>query len=290
MSNNDSSSARADASTAFGAFHHRHWISNVAPAAPPTTQPARPSLTSHHIPDEMLDPRLFEYLIDRAAGPPVLAFHYDLNNGNNTWDMSSGELTNDFAHPFAAPSPHGPLPVVAAAVPPPPSAVNAPPLVLLTDEAVPGRPSHRRYTNLLPIPAGVEPRYWHKLYNRADSAIRHRDPALGAASLVDGSTRHRAFELLATDVKRSLDMGASESQQVKNAAVRTASLGWTPDSPVVRELASQGITLAKSTWPGPSSSRTRGTRMADSGSHGSVASRALVMAHRDWAGSEGNQI
>lgn len=91
---------------------------------------------------------------------------------------------------------------------------------------------------------------WHKLYNRADSAIRHRDPAIAAASLVDGSTRHRAFELLATDVKRSLDMGASASQQVKNAAVRTASLGWTPDLPVVRELASQGITLAKSTWPG----------------------------------------
>jgi len=176
-----------------------------------------------------------------------------------------------------------------------------------------GLPSRRSYTNLLPIPAGVDKRCeclfprasspsrpirqlshfapgsaprslapssttpnrnpladpsftdWHKLYNRADSAIRHADPALGAPSLANGDTRRRAFELLAGDVKRSLNPRVSEAQERKNLALRVASLDWAPDTPLVRELQANGIRLAKSTWPGAAQLPFTGDGGADGG-------------------------
>ncbi|SPQ17699.1 44ba39a6-13d8-44fd-b8d9-5b318aa25045 [Thermothielavioides terrestris] len=147
------------------------------------------------------------------------------------------------AAPIAAPVPPA---IPAAPVVAPPAPIAAPPL---SDEQQLGQAPRSAAQHSLPCPPGVDPRYWQKVYNRADSLVRDR--AAAQQDRLSRATYRRALELLVSDVVRSLDRrgGLARATLAKRAALRAASMSWQPNEPIIQFLQQHGIMLAMSTWP-----------------------------------------
>ncbi|KAK4249276.1 hypothetical protein C7999DRAFT_30331 [Corynascus novoguineensis] len=127
--------------------------------------------------------------------------------------------------------------------------------ILLSDEEIGKRPPGRRLKGDDPVPPNVDPRYWYKCYNRADSVYANKLSRVGAKAAIEtGKTRQLAYELLARDVAGSLTAGPArsgkrgEERAEKNKWLRVASLTWNADTQIVRHLSKRGIVLARSDW------------------------------------------
>lgn len=109
------------------------------------------------------------------------------------------------------------------------------------------------------------------MYNRANSAIYDRyGAALQGEAQVKGVTRQLAYEKLTKDVAMSLAPGTKADPQEAKDALQIASLtyvhtthhiehwrdwwltwlfnSWTPETQIVRRLASRGIRLLRTDW------------------------------------------
>ncbi|KAH6853263.1 hypothetical protein B0I37DRAFT_348733 [Chaetomium sp. MPI-CAGE-AT-0009] len=103
----------------------------------------------------------------------------------------------------------------------------------------------------IPVPPNIDPRYWRKVYNRADSRVADGwPPATTRQARADGLTRQLAYELLAQDVAKSLATQNPQSDRgTKDRHLRAASLRWVPNQPLLARLAGRGIVLHRSDWP-----------------------------------------
>ncbi|KAJ4287919.1 hypothetical protein N0V88_007539 [Collariella sp. IMI 366227] len=165
---------------------------------------------------------------------------------------SAISLTTGAASPSAALN-AGVAPVAGAG-----GAAVAPAGVLLTDSPNDtGAPAVRKIAGELPVPVGVDPEYWHRVYNRADTSIHgNRGGAAGSAPARQNfETRVRALRMLVKDVVQSLDMGApdravAQATVDKRTQLQVASLAWLPNSETLLYLEDAvNIRLARSNWP-----------------------------------------
>ncbi|AEO69904.1 uncharacterized protein THITE_115327 [Thermothielavioides terrestris NRRL 8126] len=213
--------------------HPAHWVfENLEPIDPNTGAFVSPAPALVHAAAPVAAPSVTAHPV---AAPPVAAH-----------PIPAALVAAPIAAPVPPAIPAGPVVAPPAPIAAPPAPVAAPPL---SDEQQLGQAPRSAAQHSLPYPPGVDPRYWQKVYNRADSLARDR--AAAQQDRLSRATYRRALELLVSDVVRSLDRrgGLARATLAKRAALRAASMSWQPNEPIIQFLQQHGIMLAMSTWP-----------------------------------------
>ncbi|KAK4150054.1 hypothetical protein C8A00DRAFT_37360 [Chaetomidium leptoderma] len=188
-------------------------------------------------PDELIDPSLF---VDVSPPPP--------------------QAQSANRRPAPAPAPPA-LPTASASQVAPVALIPAsvgPAAVVLSDALLPnplgnqqlaaGRSAH---PGSLPGPPDVDPIFWQRIYNRADTHMHSRsggDKAYPIQARTNGRTYQIALVKLVGAVVESLNLVGKPGVLDKRNYLRQGSLTWTPNTNIVVFLRSRGIIIARSTW------------------------------------------